>query len=131
MNTSFFAVIYDTSVTIPGDERSRSHPGHGYPEHTVVTREIKQFPNEKEFRNWIFNEEARTHKRKYQAVKCIPIEVTTKIEIKIGNDEYAELQTNKNASGGVIRCSLCLERQFATPSGMTCKNGHGGAPGIN
>ena len=21
-------------ITIPGDERSRTHPGHGYPEHT-------------------------------------------------------------------------------------------------
>lgn len=86
MNTPFFAVIYDTSVTISGDERSRSHPGHGYPEHTVTTREIKQFPTEKEFRNWVFDEEARVYKRKYQAVKCIPIEITTQIQIKIGDE---------------------------------------------
>jgi hypothetical protein len=29
------------------------------------------------------------------------------------------------------KCSLCHEWQYWTPSGMTCKNGHGGAPGIN
>ncbi len=28
-------LVYKTqSVFIPGDERSRTHPGHGYPEHT-------------------------------------------------------------------------------------------------
>jgi hypothetical protein len=27
-----FAILRTTSVTIPGDERSRTNPGHGYPE---------------------------------------------------------------------------------------------------
>ena len=26
----------------------------------------------------------------------------------------------------VGRCSVCKEKQYATPSGNTCKNGHGG-----
>jgi len=31
----FAVLIYKSaSVTIPGDERSRTNPGHGYPEHT-------------------------------------------------------------------------------------------------
>lgn len=31
----FALLIYTSeSVTIPGDERSRTNPGHGYPEHT-------------------------------------------------------------------------------------------------
>jgi len=31
----FTVIIYDTtSVYVPGDERSRTNPGHGYPEHT-------------------------------------------------------------------------------------------------
>ena len=29
------------------------------------------------------------------------------------------------------KCSECGKWQRWTPSGMTCKNGHGGAPGIN
>ena len=29
------------------------------------------------------------------------------------------------------QCSVCFEWQRWTPSGMVCKNGHGGAPGIN
>lgn len=29
-----WVIISGTSVTIPGDERSRTNPGHGYPEST-------------------------------------------------------------------------------------------------
>lgn len=27
-----------------------------------------------------------------------------------------------------LKCSVCQELQFDTPSGMVCRNGHGGAP---
>jgi len=39
-----FAIITRTSHTIPGDERSRTNPGHGYPEHTVDSIEMTEFP---------------------------------------------------------------------------------------
>lgn len=29
-----------------------------------------------------------------------------------------------------MRCSVCNEPQFDTPSGVTCSNGHGGAPSV-
>lgn len=29
-----------------------------------------------------------------------------------------------------LLCSVCQEPQFKTPSGAVCKNGHGGAPGV-
>lgn len=29
-----------------------------------------------------------------------------------------------------LRCSVCIEPQFDTPSGVVCKNGHGGALGV-
>jgi len=29
-----FAIVVNRSITIPGDERSRTNPGHGYPEST-------------------------------------------------------------------------------------------------
>lgn len=32
--TEHWAILTSESVTIPGDERSRTAPGHGYPEHT-------------------------------------------------------------------------------------------------
>lgn len=41
-------------------------------------------------------------------------------------DHIVEIR-NKNAK---TLCLLCGEPQFETPSGITCKNGHGGAPSI-
>lgn len=32
-----FVILSFSSIYIPGDERSRTHPGHGYPEHTETT----------------------------------------------------------------------------------------------
>jgi hypothetical protein len=36
-----YAVIEETHTTIPGDERSRTHPGHGYPEHTQTSTKFQ------------------------------------------------------------------------------------------
>lgn len=32
-----FVILEFDSIYIPGDERSRTHPGHGYPEHSEDT----------------------------------------------------------------------------------------------
>lgn len=83
--TDFFAVIYVTSVTVPGDERSRNNPGHGYPEHTVDTDTIHRFPSEEKFKEWIEKEEKKQYgKRLYQAIRCTPITITTTVNIDIG-----------------------------------------------
>tara|TARA_Y100000310_G_C20139183_1_gene559475 strand:+ start:109 stop:411 length:303 start_codon:yes stop_codon:yes gene_type:complete len=34
-NGPHYVILKFSSVTIPGDERSRKCPGHGYPEHSV------------------------------------------------------------------------------------------------
>lgn len=40
----FMVIIYDTtSVYVPGDERSRTNPGHGYPEHTDTFDTFEQW----------------------------------------------------------------------------------------
>jgi hypothetical protein len=44
-----WAIIEQTSVTIPGDERSRTNPGHGYPESTSTYFNYIAFTNETEF----------------------------------------------------------------------------------
>jgi hypothetical protein len=44
----YAVLIYDKkSVHIPGDERSRTNPGHGYPEHT------EEFDS---FEHWVTND---------------------------------------------------------------------------
>lgn len=44
-----WAIITPTSVYIPGDERSRTNPGHGYPDRTEEYITYEAFTNEQEF----------------------------------------------------------------------------------
>jgi hypothetical protein len=41
-----WAILTPGTVFIPGDERSRSHPGHGYPESTENTLSYRWFETE-------------------------------------------------------------------------------------
>jgi len=41
-----FLLITDVSVFTPGDERSKTHPGHGYPEHTDIHKRVEEFETE-------------------------------------------------------------------------------------
>lgn len=45
-----WAIIEGSSVTVPGDERSRTNPGHGYPEHTEHYCTYLAFTDEEEFK---------------------------------------------------------------------------------
>jgi hypothetical protein len=44
-----WAIIEGSSVLIPGDERSRTNPGHGYPEHTEYHITYQAFTDKAEF----------------------------------------------------------------------------------
>lgn len=44
-----WAILTKTRITIPGDERSCTNPGHGYPESTVDCITYKRFSDEKTF----------------------------------------------------------------------------------
>ena len=41
-----------------------------------------------------------------------------------------ELRPRRAVAVAVSRCSVCEEPQYETPSGLTCQNGHGGAPSL-
>lgn len=44
-DTEHFAILFyeQSSVWVPGDERSRTHPGHGYPEHVEDTSRMRYY----------------------------------------------------------------------------------------
>jgi hypothetical protein len=44
-----WAIIEGSSVSVPGDERSRTAPGHGYPEHTDYHITYHAFTDKQEF----------------------------------------------------------------------------------
>lgn len=74
-----YAVILQESVYHEGDERSRTHPGHGYPAYTENFEVIKKFKDEAELRKWI---DTYHGKKQYTLIKYEEIPVKT--EIKIG-----------------------------------------------
>ena len=43
-------------------------------------------------------------------------------------NEYTYAKGNLADLATAPKCAVCGERQYETPSGMTCPNGHGGAP---
>lgn len=47
--TEHWAILQDTSVHIPGDERSRTNPGHGYPESTEHFITYTAYTDKEEF----------------------------------------------------------------------------------
>lgn len=48
-----YAALVTKSITIPGDERSRTHPGHGYPEHTEESLELVTFVSKSAMEAWV------------------------------------------------------------------------------
>jgi hypothetical protein len=80
-----YAIFVNTQTYIPGDERSRKHPGHGYPEQTIEKVEVIEFSDIEKFNDWIRREEGRIYgKQDYRAFICEPVTVTKEVNIKIG-----------------------------------------------
>jgi len=81
-----FAALVFTSQSIyhEGDERSRTHPGHGYPAHTEVIKSIDyiSFTTLKEMEEWVV--EAERKKTEYRLIEAQPLyaKVTAAVSIK-------------------------------------------------
>ena len=80
MTNEFYAVLTERYIHHEGDERSRTHPGHGYPAYTETVSDLKRFTDKEALENWI-----RFHGRdtKYEVLKCIPMKVSTEVKISI------------------------------------------------
>ena len=79
----FFAILYPESVTIPGDERSRTNPGHGYPEHTVDNWRMEVFPTREEWESEIVRLSGDTGfgRRQFKAIRATPARITRSVKV--------------------------------------------------
>ena len=85
--------MYTSSYTIPGDERSRTNPGHGYPESTVTNNMIEYWvcANETVWQELITEFYEEQTKKTYYSNKeyIVPIKVAgvatveTKVVVKV------------------------------------------------
>lgn len=78
-----WAIVSFRSITIPGDERSRTAPGHGYPESTEDVSNYQIFLNEPAWRAAI--ERLTTQQPgSFAALIVDRLRVTTRVIVEIG-----------------------------------------------
>ena len=76
-----WAILKFTTVSIPGDERSRTNPGHGYPAHTQSVVRYEAYLTESAWLEAIKVLEAGHYSyTSYKAMKVIPHTVTREIK---------------------------------------------------
>lgn len=81
--------MFSRSTFVPGDERSRTNPGHGYPEHTVQSWDYVVYANKQEWENDIAEMTKPSH---YQRARFVPLianrpTVETNIVVKITDQQ--------------------------------------------
>ena len=81
----FYAILTPESVTIPGDERSRTNPGHGYPEHSVDYWCIETFTDKAAWVAEVQRLKAQTgyYRTPFKAVMMRPAKVTTSVTVDV------------------------------------------------
>ena len=81
--TKLAALIF-SSISIPGDERSRTNPGHGYPAHEQPTIEIRDFKDQEEMVEWVKHEETQTYgKKKFKLIEYRELTYTIEAKVKL------------------------------------------------
>lgn len=70
--THFAAIVYD-SIYIPGDERSRTNPGHGYPAHNETVIKYIVFSDKQDMMQWVNAQETGHYQRdNYRIIEVTP-----------------------------------------------------------
>jgi len=78
-----YAILEKRSISIPGDERSRTHPGHGYPASTEEVWDYIVFPTREE---WVAEVKKRAGQvfgsKDYVAISATPATITTTVSVE-------------------------------------------------
>jgi len=79
-----FAILIFDSIVIPGDERSKSHPGRGYSEHTQTTISYRAYLKEEDWKAAIREMEGKVFgNHNYVALRVNPAKIIPKFDIEI------------------------------------------------
>ncbi|OFZ60734.1 MAG: hypothetical protein A2381_15290 [Bdellovibrionales bacterium RIFOXYB1_FULL_37_110] len=79
-----WAILKFQTIHIPGDERSRTNPGHGYGPSTETTCSYVAYMNEQE---WVVEVQKLASRAfpsdDFIAIKVIPATITTKVSVSV------------------------------------------------
>jgi len=83
-----YVAFLDEKVNIPGDERSRTNPGHGYPAHTISAMSLIFFDDIEEMKGWFEKEMRNNHhvvygKKTSLIVKMSKVNLDMRVEIDV------------------------------------------------
>ena len=80
-----YAIVLKNSYSVPGDERSRTNPGHGYPAHDVKYTEFKQMKDRDELILWLERNEARSYGKitDFKVISYTELPVTVTVNIGV------------------------------------------------
>ncbi len=76
-----YAIITTNKIYIPGDERPRTNPGHGYPEHYQETIDYEAYTDFIKFENRITDLVRRNVI--FNAIYALPVTVETNVSVKV------------------------------------------------
>jgi hypothetical protein len=82
--SDFYAVFVKRSFHVPGDERSRQAPGHGYPEHTETVTDVIEFLTLDALKEWIAKNSR--YGTQFRAVQCSPLTVHMPVVIEVSKE---------------------------------------------
>lgn len=82
-----YAILESSTISIPGDERSRTHPGHGYPASTEQVWNYIVFETQEEWEKQIKSLESKAaeygYKTAYVAISATPAKISSTVTIQI------------------------------------------------
>lgn len=78
-----YAALVTKSIAIPGDERSRTHPGHGYPEHTEEYLELVTFENKSAMEAWVKRSTTGYSKPTFKLIQYEELNYETTVSVKV------------------------------------------------
>lgn len=119
-----FAIFEANSIYVPGDERSRQYPGHGYPASTEYFLSYVAFDTKEEWASAIQERLTRNKDDKFIAVQVIPAQIETKVVVNIATPDTPHVFTQI-----CPKCGLKAESIFRDcVATRECTNGHNWLP---
>lgn len=80
-----WAILKPNHTYVPGDERSRTNPGHGYPAHTVKAWDYIVYDDKQEWEAEVarLTRSKSGYERNFVAIRAIPAKISTEVRVTI------------------------------------------------
>ena len=78
-----FLILLDRTIHHEGDERSRTHPGHGYPAYDETVTSVEEIADKPALIAWLKTNAKRSNPKHVRVYECKPVSFSTEIQIEV------------------------------------------------